>query len=181
MGETAHHLPCFKAMAVACEENFCDDYLVLRPQDASLLDLVRVLCGSGWEKRGFIECGEEKELSERRWIIFISLLVQKMLLYMRKPMALAGSVVELFLNLISSNRGFLGLLLNLLKGLRLLPSTAAPTLTLDITQFASLITNHLLSCASKTTSVQRLAWNLSFLMLVCLMLYINEFHHEYKS
>lgn len=68
-------------------------------------------------------------MRERRWIIFISLLVQKMLLYLRKPMAITGSVVELWLNLLSSNGGFLALLLNLLKGKMALPDKSSAEFT----------------------------------------------------
>ncbi|KAJ9674389.1 hypothetical protein PVL29_023755 [Vitis rotundifolia] len=115
---------------MASEDDLCRDYLLLKPEEASFLDLVRFLCCSEWEKRGFIECPEEKELTiERRWIIFISLLVQKMLLYLRKPMAVTGSVVELWLNLLSSNGGFLALLLNLLKGKMALPDKSSAEFT----------------------------------------------------
>lgn len=68
-------------------------------------------------------------MRERRWIIFISLLVQKMLLYLRKPMAITGSVVELWLNLLSSNGGFLALLLNLLKGKMAVPDKSSAEFT----------------------------------------------------
>ncbi|RVX00050.1 hypothetical protein CK203_024738 [Vitis vinifera] len=115
---------------MASEDDLCRDYLLLKPEEASFLDLVRVLCCSEWEKRGFIECTEEKELMrERRWIIFISLLVQKMLLYLRKPLAITGSVVELWLNLLSSNGGFLALLLNLLKGKMAVPDKSSAEFT----------------------------------------------------
>lgn len=68
-------------------------------------------------------------MRERRWIIFISLLVQKMLLYLRKPMAITGSLVELWLNLLSSNGGFLALLLNLLKGKMAVPDKSSAEFT----------------------------------------------------
>ncbi|XP_052200854.1 triacylglycerol lipase OBL1-like [Diospyros lotus] len=99
-------------------QHFCKDYLVLKPEQASIFDLVRILYSSDIEKRGFIECIEPGNLRafRRRWLLFVSVLAQKLLLYLEKPMSWTGYIVEMWLNLLSSNGGLGMLLLNLLKG-----------------------------------------------------------------
>ncbi|GMP44055.1 hypothetical protein CsSME_00013159 [Camellia sinensis var. sinensis] len=105
---------------MAYEADFCRDYLLLKPKHASLLDLVRILFSSDIENlRRFVETpklAHHLRDSEPRWLIFISILAQKLLLYFKNPMARTGNVLELWLNLLSSNGGFCMLLLNLLKG-----------------------------------------------------------------
>ncbi|KAI8549929.1 hypothetical protein RHMOL_Rhmol06G0063400 [Rhododendron molle] len=97
----------------------CDDYLELKPHHASLLDLVRVLFSShkSLSRAKFVETSDANHLKslELRWIVFISLLVQKLLLYLKKPVARTGYVIEMGLNLLSSNGGFCQLLLNIVK------------------------------------------------------------------
>ena len=104
---------------MACKEDFCEDYVVLNPEHSSLLDLVRILCLSDLGERRFVESSEVNNLGSlrRRWLIFISVFVQKFLIYLRKPVAWMGYVLEMWLNLLASNGGFGLLLLNLLKGL----------------------------------------------------------------
>ncbi|XP_058221076.1 triacylglycerol lipase OBL1-like [Rhododendron vialii] len=98
----------------------CNGYLELKPHHASLLDLVRVLFSShkSLSTKKFVETSDANHLKglELRWIVFISLLVQKLLLYLTKPVARTGYVIEMGLNLLSSNGGFCRLLLNTLKG-----------------------------------------------------------------
>ncbi|KAL7262154.1 hypothetical protein ACSBR1_000515 [Camellia fascicularis] len=110
---------------MAYEEDFCRDYLLLKPEHASLLDLVRILFSSDIEKlRRFVETPKPAHHlrdSEPRWLIFISILAQKLLLYFKNPMARTGNVLELWLNLLSSNGGFCVLLLNLVKGSVVMP------------------------------------------------------------
>ncbi|KAL6951907.1 hypothetical protein U1Q18_047511 [Sarracenia purpurea var. burkii] len=104
---------------MAYEGDFCRDYLVLKPEEASLLDLFRFLCSSDVKKRKFIRCPEPENLRalRRRWVIFIVVLVQKLLLSMEKPLAWTGNAIQMWLNLPSFNGGFRLLLLNLFTGL----------------------------------------------------------------
>ncbi|GER40179.1 alpha/beta-Hydrolases superfamily protein [Striga asiatica] len=105
---------------MACEEeeedSFCDNYLVIKPEKASLLDLFRILFSRNLERRDFFNCPEEGVLSrfDHRWIVFISLLVQKVLLFIKIPLAAVGTVVEFFLNLPAANGGCRRLFFNLL-------------------------------------------------------------------
>ncbi|KAK6128970.1 hypothetical protein DH2020_037277 [Rehmannia glutinosa] len=92
--------------------------LLSNDQDASFVDLCKILFSSDVGKRKFVDCpdGVREPLFGRRWIIFVSVLVQKMLKATAKPMSGFGSGVEYWLNLLSGNKGFFGLVMNSLKG-----------------------------------------------------------------
>ncbi|KAJ4964146.1 hypothetical protein NE237_024085 [Protea cynaroides] len=71
------------------------------------LDIFYLLFSSDLEKRKFIKCQEDrKEARRRQWIIFISVLIQKILLLIAKPMAWVCSKSKEWLNLLSCNGGF---------------------------------------------------------------------------
>ncbi|XP_015884351.3 triacylglycerol lipase OBL1 [Ziziphus jujuba] len=105
---------------MACKENVCNDYMVLKPMDAGFVELIRLLISSKLEERSFIECSEEEGREPRnfgrRWLIFVSVVVQKVLLYVRDPMAQLGHMLVLWLNLVSANGGHLMLFIKRLKG-----------------------------------------------------------------
>ncbi|KAK4393294.1 putative feruloyl esterase A [Sesamum angolense] len=104
-------------MASTCNKSFSSNYMLLKPEDAGFLDLAKMLFSSDLGKRKFIDCPEgAREPFGRRWIIFISVMVQKLLQATAKPMASFGSGVENWLNLLSGNGGFFGLVMNALKG-----------------------------------------------------------------
>ncbi|XP_047325178.1 triacylglycerol lipase OBL1-like [Impatiens glandulifera] len=102
------------------EEDLYKDYLVLNPESASFFDLVRILCfpSHSLKELDFIDVQETKNLNglRRRWLIFVSLLVQKILIKIKNPMALVGTLLETWLNLLSINGGLLYLLLNFITG-----------------------------------------------------------------
>ena len=104
---------------MSCDEkNFSKNYFVLKPDNASFYDLASFLFSSKSETSKFIEGSEElKGDFWRRWYIFNSLLAQKLLLKVGKPMVQIGNVLELWLNLLSSNGGLLRLITNFLTGL----------------------------------------------------------------
>lgn len=103
---------------MACEENFCNDYLLLNPQEAGFCDLLRIFYSCELEKRDFFDTPEANRLRglRRRWLVFVSVVAQKLLLQLKKPMADMGSTLELWLNYPTSNGGFGLLLLNILTG-----------------------------------------------------------------
>ncbi|XVE70093.1 hypothetical protein DITRI_Ditri10aG0043800 [Diplodiscus trichospermus] len=122
---STHHL-LFQDMA-GDGNRFCDDYFLLNPEKASYFDLFALLFSSDLEKRRFIDCsGHQDKNFRRRWFIFISVLVQKLLLLGAKPMALLKNVLEMSLNLISCNGGFSMLLLNLITGKLVWPHKSSP-------------------------------------------------------
>nr|DAD41269.1 TPA_asm: hypothetical protein HUJ06_015592 [Nelumbo nucifera] len=115
---------------MACnEEDFCSNRLVLKPEEAGLVDLIYLLWSSNIENRRFVDYSEETRITEfrRRWLIFISVLLQKILLSIAKPLSWVGSLFEKWLNLLSSNRDLAVLLLNLLRGNVVIPDETSAT------------------------------------------------------
>ena len=103
-----------------CNKEFSSDYILLRPEKLSFYELIRILFPGDIEKRAFVDCQEGADSAdssfERRWVIFISILAQKLLQFVAKPLAWFGSTFEMWLNLFSANGGFGMLLLNSLTG-----------------------------------------------------------------
>ncbi|XP_043712421.1 triacylglycerol lipase OBL1-like [Telopea speciosissima] len=111
-------------MACNCNEGFCDNYLVMNPKEASFMDLFHLLFSSDLEKRKFVKHhrkGAKKVDHRRRWIIFVSVFIQKILLLSAKPMSWFGSVLEQWLNLLLCNGGFIKLIFNLITGNVVMP------------------------------------------------------------
>lgn len=94
------------------------DYLVLRPDKAGVSDLLRLLLSARVSDNQSVDCPIDTEIGEakRRWAVFVSLLLQKILLFSRKPMARIGLAIEFWLNLLMANNGLLSLLWNLFTG-----------------------------------------------------------------
>lgn len=108
----------FQATAMAGEDDFCENYIVIKPEEASCFDLVRILCSKDLENRDFFKTRVEGGVIgfRHRWIVFISVLLQKAFLYLKKPMAAVGSALELWLNYPPSNGGYCHLFFNVLTG-----------------------------------------------------------------
>ncbi|KAK1383276.1 Fungal lipase-like domain containing protein [Heracleum sosnowskyi] len=105
-------------MARSCSKEFASNYMLLSPQNLGFLDIFYILFSKDLKNRTFIDCSEgtREESCRRRWIIFASIVAQKLLFLLAKPLALLGSKVEYWLNLVSSNGGFFALVLNYLQG-----------------------------------------------------------------
>ncbi|XP_015890128.2 triacylglycerol lipase OBL1-like [Ziziphus jujuba] len=105
---------------MACDKGSSCSYMILKPEEVGFFDLIHILWSSKVEDRKFIDRPEGIQLEEisfrRRWILFISILVQKILLFVSKPMLWFGSRIEIFLNLLSINRNLGVLLLNIFRG-----------------------------------------------------------------
>lgn len=107
-------------MAPSCNKAFADSYMLLSPQDARFFDLARLLCSRDLKNRKFVEThaeGSREESLRRRWLIFVSIVLQKFMLLVAKPLASFGSFVEMFINLIALNGGIFMIILNFLTGL----------------------------------------------------------------
>lgn len=103
--------------SVACDKGFSSSHFLLKPEEVRFLDLIRILFSSDIENRDFVDTSEGKEESfRRRWLIFVSILAQKFLLFVAKPLEAIGSVIEMWLNLVICNRNIGVLLLNLIRG-----------------------------------------------------------------
>ncbi|KAK1263235.1 hypothetical protein QJS04_geneDACA018583 [Acorus gramineus] len=116
-------------MASDADPDYFDKYMLLRPDKAGMTDLARLLSSRRILENPALDFSEGVEAREmnRRWLIFVSLLVQKLLLLQKRPLALLGSVLEFWLNLLSENRSFMNLLSNLLTGKLILPDRTAAT------------------------------------------------------
>ena len=105
-------------MARSCSKEFASNYMLLNSENLGFIDLFYIVLSKDLKNRKFIDCSEgaREESSSRRWIIFASIVAQKLLFFLAKPLARFGSKVEYWLNLISSNGGFVGLVQNFLRG-----------------------------------------------------------------
>lgn len=101
----------------SCDKSFSSSYLQLRPEKLGFLNLLCLLFSPSLQRREFVDCSEEREERfQRRWIIFVSLVTQKLLLSVAGPLSLVGSLIERWLNLVRVNGGLKALLLNLVRG-----------------------------------------------------------------
>ncbi|OVA15664.1 Lipase [Macleaya cordata] len=116
------------------EHEFCEDYVVLKPDEGGISDLFKFLFSSDIGKSKFVDCPEGKKETEfkRRWLIFLSIVVQKLLSFFKKPLSWFGLGLEMWLNLLIQNRGFTGLLLNLLQGKLVIPDRTSASFTSTI-------------------------------------------------
>ena len=106
-------------MASDCNNGFADSYMLLKHEDAHFFDLLHVLTSRNMARRKFVESHAEGELEEsfsHRWLIFISILAQKLMQLVSMPLAFFGTCVELLMNLIALNGGIFRVILNFLKG-----------------------------------------------------------------
>ncbi|CAD5333795.1 unnamed protein product [Arabidopsis thaliana] len=108
------------------------NYFVLDPREATVSDLIHLLFSSDLGDRKFIHSSEERiedDLSRfrRRWIIFVSIVIQKLIILFKKPLYFVGFSLACWLNLLSSNGGFLMILPNLFKGNIIWPEKASAT------------------------------------------------------
>lgn len=102
-----------------CNKSFADSYMLLKPEKAGFFDLLRLLTFRNISQRKFVESHAADDFNEtlgHRWLIFISILAQKLLQLVAKPLSLFGTGVELFINFIALNDGVFSLLSNFLKG-----------------------------------------------------------------
>ncbi|XP_065876123.1 triacylglycerol lipase OBL1-like [Euphorbia lathyris] len=107
-----------------CNKAFSSNYLILKKEEVKFFDLISILFSSDLGKRKFIESAEAIEESfERRLLIFISIVTQKMLQFFSTPLLLIGSLIQIVLNLLNLNgNSILRLFLNLLTGKLKIPN-----------------------------------------------------------
>ncbi|KAJ8480522.1 hypothetical protein OPV22_024249 [Ensete ventricosum] len=105
------------------------NHMVLRPDKTRAFHLFQLLFRKKLDGHVSIETpiGMEIDWEKRRWTIFISVLLQKILMFIRKPMAWFGSVIEYWMNLVMENHGFVSLLFNILKGRVVFPRKGSST------------------------------------------------------
>lgn len=99
-----------------CNKAFSSNYMVLDQEEVKFLDLFHILFSSNLDDRKFVDSSATHETFRHRWLIFISIVAQKFLMFVAKPLAVLGWMIEMWLNLLRYNHGFRHLLLNLLRG-----------------------------------------------------------------
>ncbi|KAG6421660.1 hypothetical protein SASPL_118217 [Salvia splendens] len=82
-------------------------YLELKPGRTNILGILRALSSHDYteECKDFIESKDEI-MAEHRWVVFASILAQKLLHYIDKPLSLLGSGLEMFLNILCNATNF---------------------------------------------------------------------------
>lgn len=104
------------APASNCNRGFSNSYMLLEPEKVKFLDLLRLLFSSNLKKRKFVDSSNAREYNFRhRFFICLSIIVLKLLRFFDKPLAFFGFYLELWLNFLSANGGFSGILLNILR------------------------------------------------------------------
>ncbi|MCD7460603.1 hypothetical protein HAX54_043880 [Datura stramonium] len=121
-----HWKICSMASSRRCNKSFCRNYMLLKPEECGVLDLARIVFSSNKNmgQKEFVDCPDEEMTEEpfsRRWVIFISILVQKILLATAKPLAGFGNAIEYWLNLQNVNGGFFRLVFNSIRGKAVVP------------------------------------------------------------
>ncbi|KAI4321035.1 hypothetical protein MLD38_034458 [Melastoma candidum] len=124
------------------DESFSRDYLSLRAKEAGLVDLFFLLVSPDMRRLRWIEWrGSDMEGKllefEHRWIIFASVLAQKLLVLSRGTLAAVGWMIELVLNLLANNCGLFNLLVNILTGNLVVPDRESATFRSVIWSFDS--------------------------------------------
>ncbi|XP_065880352.1 triacylglycerol lipase OBL1-like isoform X2 [Euphorbia lathyris] len=108
-------------------ENLCEKKMVVDPEKASWFGLIKLLFSSDVKSRDFIECPGEDRLRDfnHRWLIFISVLAQKIFLNLRIPLDRIGNAIETWFNLLHVNGGIFNLFLRFIKGEVIMPERSS--------------------------------------------------------
>lgn len=87
------------------EKGAIRSYMLLKSKEASFSDVVRILFSNDIKiRKNFVDCPKDtRENFPPRWPIFVSLVAQKSLQIVSKPMAKVGTAIERRLNLLSGN------------------------------------------------------------------------------
>jgi hypothetical protein len=82
------------------------DFMVLRPDKGSVRSLLHLMCSCNVADNDAVDCPVGTEVAEhwRRWAIFVSLVAQMLLLWVKRPMAAFGRAVEYWMNVSSGTR-----------------------------------------------------------------------------
>ncbi|XP_031498284.1 triacylglycerol lipase OBL1-like [Nymphaea colorata] len=102
-------------------------FLVVHPEHGGFTDLFSLLFFKQICRLRFVECSDGTTLEfPDRWVLFVSIVAQKIFLLFKRPMAWTGSMLGFALNLLPENGGLLGFLRNLLRGQIITPNEKSP-------------------------------------------------------
>ncbi|KAF8110961.1 hypothetical protein N665_0077s0023 [Sinapis alba] len=113
---------------------FCNSYFLVDPTKASIFDLLLLLLFPSLIRKSFIDSTPDTLKSvgrcfASRWIIALAVLVQRILIFIRKPLAFIGRLLTYWPNLLSENGGFFKLILHLVTGKLVKPEESSATYT----------------------------------------------------
>ncbi|ESQ30942.1 hypothetical protein EUTSA_v10011443mg [Eutrema salsugineum] len=113
---------------------FCSSYFLLDPTKASVLDLLILLFSRNFTSTRFIDSPPDTLKSIRRsfasrLIVALAILLQKILILIRKPFAFVGALLTYWPNILTANGGFFKLILHLLTGKLVKPEESSAAFT----------------------------------------------------
>ncbi|CAA7024535.1 unnamed protein product [Microthlaspi erraticum] len=111
---------------------FCNSYFVVDPTKASVSDLLLLLFSPNLTSKRFIDSPPDTLKSFRRsfasrWVIAMAVLLQKVLIFLRKPLAFIGVWITYWPNLLTANGGFFNMIYQLLTGKLVKPDESSAT------------------------------------------------------
>ncbi|KAL1207750.1 Triacylglycerol lipase OBL1 [Cardamine amara subsp. amara] len=111
---------------------FSNSYFLVDPTKASVVDLILSLFPPKMTSANFIDCPPDTLKSVRRsftsrWILALVVLLQKVLMFIRKPLAFIGGLLTYWLNLLTENGGSFKLIVHLLTGKLVKPDESSST------------------------------------------------------
>lgn len=110
-------------------DEFSGDFMVLRPDKGGVRSLLHLLRSSDVGANDAVDCAPGKEVPDRwrRWIIFVSVVAQMLLLWVKTPLAKLGRALEYWMNFITDNGGgVLKLIRNAMQGKVRIPNRESP-------------------------------------------------------
>ncbi|KAI3991116.1 hypothetical protein MKX01_022337 [Papaver californicum] len=112
-------------------EEFSEEYLVLEPLEGSLWDLLHLLFSQNIENNKFVECSEGMTVHgvKNRWILVVSVIAQRILLHLAKPMFWMGLIIETCLNLLLNYKNLSNFFLNIFRGKLVIPDNSSANYT----------------------------------------------------
>ncbi|KAI3991117.1 hypothetical protein MKX01_022338 [Papaver californicum] len=109
------------------DHKFSEEYLVLKPQGGHSWDLLHLLFSKNVDNNKFVECSEGMKVHgvKNRWILVLSVILQKILFHLANPMYWLGLIIETFLNLVLNYDNFSQFLFGLLQGKLVIPDRSS--------------------------------------------------------
>ncbi|KAL0543073.1 hypothetical protein IC582_018160 [Cucumis melo] len=100
-----------------CNKGFSSSYMLVNPQEVKILELGGLLFTKNLIKKlNFVDSSHPNEFNFwHRFFIFLSIIVLKLLQVFATPLAFFGFCLEFSLNFLSTNEGFFGIFLNILR------------------------------------------------------------------
>ncbi|KAI3997830.1 hypothetical protein MKX01_036300 [Papaver californicum] len=113
------------------DHEFSEEYLVLKPEGGHSWDLLHLLFSHNVDNNKFVECSEGMKVHgvKNRWILVLSVILQKLFSHLVKPIYWLGLIIETFLNLVFNYDNFSQFLFGLLHGKLVVPDKSSANFT----------------------------------------------------